>query len=218
LSDGGLIAEGQFTVDRVIRSLNEVGAEEHPLAGGKGGMLARLRQAGYPVPDGFLILPHAFNGDELENGVWKEVQTHLASLRHGDGDVALAVRSSALGEDAARDSFAGEFETVLDVRAEEEIDFILGSAHWGHGFATEAGRANLRYGFEEIGLDSVVGTVHPENAASRRVLEKLGMTFTGQATYSGMACYRYAIERLSYDRVSRSWKRTGENEIPSSPV
>jgi RimJ/RimL family protein N-acetyltransferase len=92
---------------------------------------------------------------------------------------------------------------------EVEVDFVLGSAHWGQGFATEAGRASLRYGFEEISLESVVGIVHPENAASRHVLEKLGMTLTGPAEYFGMACYRYAIERLSFDRVSESWKSGG---------
>jgi RimJ/RimL family protein N-acetyltransferase len=92
---------------------------------------------------------------------------------------------------------------------EVEVDFILGGAHWGQGFATEAGQASLRYGFEEISLESVVGIVHPENAASRHVLEKLGMTLTGPAEYFGMACYRYAIERLSFDRVSESWKSGG---------
>jgi ribosomal-protein-alanine N-acetyltransferase len=87
--------------------------------------------------------------------------------------------------------------------AEVEVDFILGRAHWGQGFATEAGRASLRYGFEEIGLERVVGIVHPENAASRRVLEKLGMMLTGPAEYFGMACYRYAIERSLFHRVSQ---------------
>jgi RimJ/RimL family protein N-acetyltransferase len=99
----------------------------------------------------------------------------------------------------------------LPATDEVEVDFILGSAHWGQGFATEAGRAGLRYGFAEIGLESVVGIVHPENAASRRVLEKLGMTLTGPAEYFGMACYRYAIARVAYDRVSESWK-SGECE------
>jgi ribosomal-protein-alanine N-acetyltransferase len=89
---------------------------------------------------------------------------------------------------------------------EVEVDFILGQAHWRQGFATEAGRASLRYGFEEIGLESVVGIVHPGNVASRRVLEKLGMQVTRPAEYFGMACYRYAIERSAYEAVSRSWK------------
>jgi RimJ/RimL family protein N-acetyltransferase len=89
---------------------------------------------------------------------------------------------------------------------EVEVDFILGRAHWGQGFATEAGRAGLRFGFEEIGLESIVGIVHPENLASRRVLEKLAMRLTRADEYFGMACYRYAIERGMYEAVSRSWE------------
>ena len=52
----------------MVRTFGELTAEERPLAGGKGGRLARLCQAGYPVPDGFVVLPAAFAGDELAPG------------------------------------------------------------------------------------------------------------------------------------------------------
>lgn len=81
---------------------------------------------------------------------------------------------------------------------EVEIDFILGKTFWGQGFATEAGRASLQYGFEELDLESVVGIVHLENKASQRVLEKLGMELVEQRQYFGMECYRYVVERSSY--------------------
>lgn len=86
---------------------------------------------------------------------------------------------------------------------EIEVDFILGRDFWGEGFATEAGQASVRYGFEDLGLESLVGIVHPENNASQRVLEKLGMEFVDERRYFGMECYRYTIERASYDRVKR---------------
>jgi len=105
----------------VIRSFDELAAEEQSSAGGKGGALARLYQAGYPVPDGFVILPAAFAGDRLTPEAWTQVQAHLERLRKADHDVAFAVRSSALSEDSARASFAGEFETVLDVHSDEAI-------------------------------------------------------------------------------------------------
>lgn len=96
-------------------------AEQQPRAGGKGGTLARLMQAGYPVPDGFVILPDAFDGEGLEPDIWPQVESNLERLRKGDSQIAFAVRSSALSEDSARASFAGEFETVLNVRVDEEV-------------------------------------------------------------------------------------------------
>ncbi|MCP4363180.1 MAG: GNAT family N-acetyltransferase [Chloroflexi bacterium] len=74
---------------------------------------------------------------------------------------------------------------------EVEIDFILDHRYWGRGFATEAGEAALQYGFDKLGLAEAVGIVHPENIASQRVLEKLGLQFIEETEYFGMACYRY---------------------------
>jgi len=86
---------------------------------------------------------------------------------------------------------------------EVEIDFILGQAHWGQGMATEAGQASLRYGFEMLGLARVVGIVHAENKASRRVLEKLGMAQPEERTMWGMPCYCYALDRAAYEWAFR---------------
>jgi len=108
-------------MEEMIRSFNELTAEQQSLGGGKGGTLARLYQAGYPVPDGFVIMPDAFSGDELTTEAWMQARTHLARMRKADRDIAFAVRSSAMSEDAAQASFAGEFETVLDVHTDEMI-------------------------------------------------------------------------------------------------
>ena len=89
-------------------------------AGGKGRVLARLYQAGYPVPDGCVLLPGAVAGDNLSATAWEKVTVQLARLRAGK-QIPFAVRSSALSEDSAQASFAGEFESVLDVRSDEEI-------------------------------------------------------------------------------------------------
>ena len=64
---------------------------------------------------------------------------------------------------------------------------------WGLGLATEASRSSLRFGFEVLGLDSVVGLVLPANHASIRVLEKVGMRPDGEITYDGHRVLRYSI-------------------------
>jgi phosphohistidine swiveling domain-containing protein len=105
----------------LVRSFDELKQEEQRPAGGKGGTLARLYQAGYPVPAGFVILPAAFAGDELTANAWTQVQQRLQRMRQNGHGGAFAVRSSALSEDSAFASFAGEFETVLDVHTDDMV-------------------------------------------------------------------------------------------------
>jgi RimJ/RimL family protein N-acetyltransferase len=56
-----------------------------------------------------------------------------------------------------------------------EVGWRLASSHWSKGYATEGARAAVAFGFEEVGLDEIVSFTVPENQASRRVMEKLGM-------------------------------------------
>lgn len=83
---------------------------------------------------------------------------------------------------------------VLDETGEVEIKYLLTPSSWGQGLATEAARQALGYGFGEAGLSLVIGLTHPENIASQRVLEKIGLTFTDRAVYFNFDCFRYARE------------------------
>jgi RimJ/RimL family protein N-acetyltransferase len=56
-----------------------------------------------------------------------------------------------------------------------EIGWRLLTPHWGNGYATEAARACLAYGFEQVGLAEIVSFAVPENLPSRRVMERIGM-------------------------------------------
>ncbi|HEY7046879.1 MAG TPA: GNAT family N-acetyltransferase [Jatrophihabitantaceae bacterium] len=56
-----------------------------------------------------------------------------------------------------------------------EIGYVLDPEHAGKGYATEAGAALLRLGFDELGLHRITGRLDARNTASARVLEKLGL-------------------------------------------
>lgn len=114
---------------------------------------------------------------------------------HGYG--VWAVESNTTGQLLGR---CGLF--YIPATDEVEVDFILGRPFWGQGFATEAGRASLQYGFDQHQLAAIVGIVHPENKASQRVLEKIGMTLTRADNYFGMDCLRYAISASPPSLVS----------------
>ena len=108
---------------------SELKPEEQAYAGGKGASLAKLYQADYPVPNGFVILPTAFEGDALTPEAWVQVQAHLDRLRETDPDMAFAVRSSAMSEDSAQASFAGEFETLLNVRSDAAMQAAISTVY-----------------------------------------------------------------------------------------
>jgi RimJ/RimL family protein N-acetyltransferase len=57
-----------------------------------------------------------------------------------------------------------------------EVGWRLARPAWGRGIATEAARAALSWGFENVALREIVAIVHPDNARSLRICEKLGMS------------------------------------------
>ncbi|MBR3130163.1 MAG: GNAT family N-acetyltransferase, partial [Clostridia bacterium] len=82
-----------------------------------------------------------------------------------------------------------------------EIGYGLGSAHWGHGYATEAVRRFLTYLFDEKGMHTVTASYFAGNDASRRVMEKCGMTYSHtnekELTYLGVErdLIYYSVDR-----------------------
>jgi RimJ/RimL family protein N-acetyltransferase len=59
--------------------------------------------------------------------------------------------------------------------ADPEVGWLIDPLWQGQGLATEAGAACLRHGFDELGFERIVSICTAENAASRRVMEKLGL-------------------------------------------
>ena len=62
---------------------------------------------------------------------------------------------------------------------EAEVGYVFHPDHWGRGYATEATRALLAFGFGELKLHRIYATCDPKNRASARVLEKAGMRYEG---------------------------------------
>jgi ribosomal-protein-alanine N-acetyltransferase len=79
--------------------------------------------------------------------------------------------------------------------AETEVGFLFGRAYWGKGYATETALASLQYGFEQCGLAQIIALVAPDNLASRRVIEKIGMADVETLSLWGMELMRHRIER-----------------------
>lgn len=90
---------------------------------------------------------------------------------------------------------------------EVDLGYRFLPEYWGLGLATEASVACLRYGFEVLNLERIIEMTVPENAASMRVLEKVGMLRGEPFLYEGEPAEHFALSRSRYDEVSRDWER-----------
>ena len=78
---------------------------------------------------------------------------------------------------------------------EVDVGYRFFPQFWGQGIATEACAASVQFGFEVLGLGRIIGLVRPENIASIRVLEKVGMLNEGEFDYDGIRAIRFATRR-----------------------
>ena len=118
--------------------------------------------------------------DERGFGIW--------SLRRHDDDRLVG--------------FAGYWH----FRDAPELELLFGVAAdcWGRGFAPEAAREIIRYGFDTLGFDPIVASTDAANAASRRAIEKLGMRFDRRAVVDGLDTFFYSLKK-------EDWRAAGHD-------
>jgi len=121
-------------IDYVL-SLADIPPHDAERAGAKAAKLGELARAGFPVPDGFVLTTSAFDRFMAANVLGPDsspeavaaasmpavVVDSLLSAAGVLGDIPLAVRSSGVAEDLPNASFAGQYETVLDVRGTDAL-------------------------------------------------------------------------------------------------
>jgi RimJ/RimL family protein N-acetyltransferase len=71
----------------------------------------------------------------------------------------------------------------LDKTELVEIGYRLKTEFWNKGYATEMAKEILKYGFDILSLDKIVGVTHQDNQASKRVLNKIGLEYLGIRFY-----------------------------------
>ena len=76
-----------------------------------------------------------------------------------------------------------------------EIGWMLRREFWRRGYATEAAQAAVKFTFTELDQLRVISLMHPDNAASIRVAERLGETFQGRAEVMGHNALVYEMSR-----------------------
>jgi len=86
---------------------------------------------------------------------------------------------------------------ATDVEGEPavEVGWSIAADKWGRGYATEAARASIKHGFEQIGLEEIVSFALIDNAASIRVMQKTGLERVREFERQGMPHVLYSTPR-----------------------
>jgi RimJ/RimL family protein N-acetyltransferase len=103
---------------------------------------------------------------------------------------AVVIRS-----DGVLVGYCGFLHQEVDGEKEIEIGYRLHPDYWNRGIATEAARKVRDHAFGDLELPRVISLIHPDNVASRRVAEKIGMLFERQTVFKGLPTLVFALRR-----------------------
>jgi pyruvate,water dikinase len=161
-----------------ILALSDLSAKDVNRAGAKAASEAALLQAGYPVPDGFVVTTGAFSQFLAANGISRDNTSEVVATAPISPEILgvlyrsiaalgggpLAVRSSALAEDLPGASFAGQYETVLNVGDREELEAAVRRC-WASIFSEHVVAYRERQGLEASPMAVLVQKMVPADAA-----------------------------------------------------
>jgi ribosomal-protein-alanine N-acetyltransferase len=84
-----------------------------------------------------------------------------------------------------------------------DVGYRLMPKYWGKGYATEAAKAAIQYGFEQLNANEIIGSANVENTRSRRALEKCGLTFIEQFYWHEIHCDWLCITKEAWFKQQR---------------
>ena len=101
-----------------------------------------------------------------------------------------------------------------------ETGWRLAREHWGHGYATEAAREALRFGFEDIGFDEIVSFTVPQNTRSRAVMERIGLAYVEGGDFDhprvDAEAYPHIVRHVLYRLDRPTWEARQEDTRSTS--
>jgi len=138
---------------------------------------------------------------------------------HGWGLFALEVVDTDTAPGVPFIGFTGLWPADYVQQGMVEVGWRLARSAWGHGYAPEAARESLRFGFEDVGLNEIVSFTVPQNTNSQRVMQKIGLRRdpSGDFDHPGVNREKYPeLEHHVFYRLPRDeWeaaKRLSERE------
>jgi RimJ/RimL family protein N-acetyltransferase len=115
-------------------------------------------------------IPHPYPEDLAMQ--WIENKRYI--MQEGDAEMGFLITSLEHGN-----VLGGIGLRIDNEHQAAEVGYWIGKPYWGNGYATEALQAIIEYGFTQLNLNRIFADYQTDNLASRRVMEKCGMTFEG---------------------------------------
>ncbi|MGM0896632.1 MAG: GNAT family N-acetyltransferase [Bacillota bacterium] len=107
-------------------------------------------------------------------------------------------------DDGKRIGHAGLVPQSVDGQTELEVGYWLAPEFWGCGYAREAAALLCQEGFMKHGQTALISLIQPENHASRKVAEAIGMEYSGKTFRNEQAVLVYQMEKERWHAVSRT--------------
>jgi Acetyltransferases, including N-acetylases of ribosomal proteins len=136
-------------------------------------------------------------------GPWRDPERHRAFVVDRiTRDYGEGLGYWSIFERGNPDRFLGWILLIPDdgIGPEIEVGWRLVRETWGRGIGTEAARPVLAHAFATLALPRVVARIHPENRASRRLAEKLGLLHLGDREQDGESWADYALTHEEFSR------------------
>lgn len=121
-------------------------------------------------------------------------------LDHGIGRWAII--------DKASNDFVGwtglkyEQTPINNQKGYYDLGYRIKRNYWGKGIASETAVESLKYGFTELNLQKICGAAHVDNAASNRILKKVGLKYVENFTFHGIKCYWYELGAADWSKLA----------------
>jgi RimJ/RimL family protein N-acetyltransferase len=126
--------------------------------------------------------------EEERNHIKAHIANHYEKYEAGLWATVLKENNRLIGR-------CGLMRKQIEGVEEVEIAYLLGRECWGKGLATEAAEAIIKHGYAKYGFKRIVAVIHPQNVASIRVAEKIGMNYERDVVYGDFGKVAlYALE------------------------
>lgn len=131
--------------------------------------------------------PSAFHRDDVTRWIEWCIDSYE---KNGYGLYAMVLKktNAVIGD-------CGHARQEVDGKTEIEIGYHVLREHWGQGYATEAARGAVAYGFDTLCAKRLISLIRPENTASRRVAEKVRMKIDREILRKGFRHFVYSLAR-----------------------